>query len=182
MAKKEFTVKIQLEIFLLPLLLARARPRLQLGEESLGRRRTRRQPQKRFEQEELLFLAADDRIALIPRQLHLIPPQPPYRNARRRGEETGALHNRRLRQRSQRDLRQIPQGWHRRHPVRVRDLRSPWRGGVMGTGEHGGFGRTFGNIQRLRRGLKVPETDKTLDMMLNEVFHAIVIEKSTIST
>lgn len=46
---------------------------------------------------------------------------------------------------------------------------------MMGSGEHGGFGNTANKDQRYRLGRKVPETDRSLDMMLNKAFYADVI-------
>ena len=45
----------------------------------------------------------------------------------------------------------------------------------MGFGEHGGFGNTAGRSRRYRLGRKVPETDKSFNMMLDKTLYATAI-------
>lgn len=47
----------------------------------------------------------------------------------------------------------------------------------MGTGNHGGFGNTYGSDVRFRKGFPVPETPKTYEMAINRLKHASVISK-----
>ena len=47
----------------------------------------------------------------------------------------------------------------------------------MGTGIHGGFGRTHGSHERLRIGRPVPPTEKNLEMALNKDYYVATICK-----
>ena len=47
----------------------------------------------------------------------------------------------------------------------------------MGTGIHGGFGKTRGSCERLRIGYSVPTTEKNLEMALNKDFYVETICK-----
>lgn len=47
----------------------------------------------------------------------------------------------------------------------------------MGTGNHGGFGNTYGSEVRYRKGVPVPETPKTFEMAMDRLTHANVISK-----
>ena len=40
----------------------------------------------------------------------------------------------------------------------------------MGTGNHGGFGNTYGSEVRYRKGVPVPETPKTFEMAMDMLF------------
>ena len=59
--------------------------------------------------------------------------------------------------------------------IQQRNLRVSQSGKIMGAGKHGGFGNTVGSKPRYRLGHNVPESEKTLDMMLNKSFHAYAI-------
>ena len=47
----------------------------------------------------------------------------------------------------------------------------------MGTGNHGGFGNTYGSEARFRKGRPVPDTPKTFEMAMDRLAYATVISK-----
>lgn len=47
----------------------------------------------------------------------------------------------------------------------------------MGTGNHGGFGNTYGSEVRFRKGAPVPETPKTYEMAMDKLAYAAVISE-----